>query len=74
MSNTVSVKGESSEEKMDELDDDEEKVMCDETMMKTGNDTEITVNPGNIKVSCIQSDQISILCTCKAISRPPRTP
>ena len=58
MSDTKSVKGEGSEEEMEEMEEDEN-VLNDEekeTMMKNGNDTEITVITGNIEVSCIQKD------------------
>ena len=59
MSDTQSFKGDSSQEEMEEIDDEEQKVMSDEekeTMMKNGNDTQITVITGNIEVSCIQKD------------------
>ena len=71
MSDTESVKGDSSEEEMEEINDDEEKVLVDESMLKNGNDTEITVNPGNIKVSHIEKDKIFIFCITQEVSWPP---
>ena len=58
MSDTESGKGEGSKEEIDEMEE-EENVLNDkekETMMKNGNDTQITVITGNIEVSCIQKD------------------
>ena len=73
MSDTESVKGESSEDEMEEIDDDEEKVLNGEEkdiIVKNANDKDITVITENIKVSCCKEDYIFIFCITQEVCWP----